>query len=46
MRIQAYQQQISTAIRKQIRQGEGSGTEFKSAIRNLETIAHVFTYAA
>jgi ATP-dependent DNA helicase RecG len=30
---------ITDLIRKQIRLGEGSGTEFKSAIRNLETIA-------
>ena len=30
---------IPDLIRKQIRQGEGNGTEFKTDIRNLETIA-------
>jgi ATP-dependent DNA helicase RecG len=30
---------IPDLIRKQIRQGEGNGTEFKADIRNLETIA-------
>ncbi|MDX9945347.1 MAG: putative DNA binding domain-containing protein [Azonexus sp.] len=30
---------IPDLIKKQIRQGEGSGTEFKTDIRNLETIA-------
>lgn len=30
---------IPDLVRKQIRQGEGNGTEFKTDIRNLETIA-------
>jgi len=30
---------IPELIRKQIRQGEGAGTEFKAEVRNLETIA-------
>lgn len=30
---------IPDLVKKQIRQGEGSGTEFKADIRNLETIA-------